>query len=301
MQAIFAVTDPSWLAHLAQIGGGEVNFWQPRPTRAAQEPGTPYIFKIRGSNLIGGFGFFSYWTEMPLAIAWETFRRANGVDSLADMRAKVGSLRRTHPGDDRIGCVVLSDTVILPPSEYVEAPRDWKQNIVRIAGYDMTSGEGARVWSQLRALDHRAAQPTQSALLQTPGGYSAPSLVAARRGQGAFRFMVMDAYGRRCAVTGERTLPALEAAHIRPYAELAAHDIRNGILLRSDVHRLYDAGLVTVKPDLTFRVSSAIDREYSNGKIYYALDGKPVSVPDDPDCRPDPDALTLHASEVFRP
>lgn len=90
MQAIFAVTDPSWLATLANVdvADGEVNFWQPRPTRAAQLPGTPYIFKIRGTDRIGGFGFFSYWTEMPLGIAWETFRVANGVASLAEMRAR---------------------------------------------------------------------------------------------------------------------------------------------------------------------------------------------------------------------
>jgi putative restriction endonuclease len=300
VQAIFAVTDPDWLVALGRVGGGEVNFWQPRPTRAAQVPGTPYIFKIRGSNRIGGFGFFSYWTEMPLAIAWETFREANGVASMGEMRSRVNALRRETTSDDRVGCIVLSDTVILPSSEYVAAPRDWKPNIVRIAGYDMETGEGARVWAQLRALDSRAAQPAQSALLQTPGGYSAPVLVAARRGQGAFRLMVMDAYARRCAVTGERTLPVLEAAHIRPFAERATHEIRNGILMRSDVHRLYDLGLVTVAPDLTFHVSKAIDREYSNGKIYYALDGSTVSVPEDPNRRPDPEALQWHASEVFR-
>lgn len=78
MNAIFAVTDPDWLKTLAETGASEVNFWQPRPTRAAQLPGTPYIFKVRGSNRIGGFGFFSYWTKMPLSVAWETFGSASG-------------------------------------------------------------------------------------------------------------------------------------------------------------------------------------------------------------------------------
>ena len=126
-------------------------------------------------------------------------------------------------------------------------------------------------------------------------------LVAARRGQGAFRFMVMDAYERRCAITGERTLPVLEAAHIRPFADHATHEIQNGILMRSDVHRLYDLGLVTVDPDLRFRVSPSIERDYSNGKIYYALDGSAIRVPADENRRPDPDALAWHTREVFRP
>jgi putative restriction endonuclease len=217
------------------------------------------------------------------------------------MRKRVGSLRRGSVDGDRVGCIVLSDTVILSPSEQIAAPRDWKPNIVRIAGYDMESGEGARIWNQLRALDIRAAQPAQSALVHVPGGYAEPKLVAARRGQGAFRFMVMDAYERRCAVTGERTLPVLEAAHIRPFAEHAAHEIQNGILMRSDVHRLYDLGLVTVEPNLQFRVSPSIERDYSNGKIYYALDGATIRVPADPKRRPDPEALAWHTQTVFRP
>ena len=49
-----------------------------------------------------------------------------------------------------------------------------------------------------------------------------------------------DAYERRCAVTGEKTLPVLEAAHIRPYALLGPHRVNNGLLLRSDLHKLFD-------------------------------------------------------------
>jgi putative restriction endonuclease len=113
--------------------------------------------------------------------------------------------------------------------------------------------------------------------------------------------MVMDAYARRCAVSGERTLPALEAAHIHPYAEEAKHEISNGILMRSDIHRLYDCGLVTVDSNLKFRVSRAIDRDYSNGKIYYALDGRPIAVPARSADRPDPEALAWHQSQVFKP
>lgn len=264
-------------------------------------PGTPYVFKVRGTDRIGGFGFFSYWTEMPLAIAWDTFLLRNGVASLSEMRTRVGDLRRANSLDDRVGCIVLSNTVILPENEYVDAPIDWKPNVVRIVGYDTVIGEGARVWNRLRALDPLAAQPQLSAVLDTPGGYADPRLVAARRGQGAFRLMVTDAYERRCAVTGERTLPVLEAAHIRPFSEHAQHEVRNGILMRSDVHRLYDLGLVTVEADLTFRVSRSIERDYSNGKIYYALDGTKIRTPEQSDRRPDVLALGWHASTVFRP
>jgi putative restriction endonuclease len=113
--------------------------------------------------------------------------------------------------------------------------------------------------------------------------------------------MVIDAYDRRCAVTGERTLPVLEAAHIHPFIEHGRHEVRNGILMRSDLHKLYDRGLVTVEPDLTFRVSRSIDRDYSNGKVYYALEGKTIASPARAEARADKARLAWHASEVFRP
>ncbi len=293
------MTDPGWLATLAAGGASEVNFWQPGASAVREAPGTPWIFKVKGTNTVGGFGFFMYWTSMPIAVAWEAFGVANGVASYSELRKRLRELR--HGEDDGVvGCVVLSDVVVLAAHERLAAPADWKRQTVSRAGYDMEHGEGARIWAELRLLDRRAAQPAFSPLVAAPGGYLEPKLVASRRGQGAFRLMVMDAYERRCAVTGERTLPVLEAAHIRPFAEVATHEVSNGILMRSDLHKLYDAGLVTVLPDLTFRVSRAIDREYSNGKIYYAIDGSSVRVPSRPDARPDPQALADHAARVFR-
>jgi putative restriction endonuclease len=53
--------------------------------------------------------------------------------------------------------------------------------------------------------------------------------------------LATEAHGRTCAITRERALPALETAHICPFAELETHSVRNGLLLRSDLHRLFDA------------------------------------------------------------
>ena len=72
--------------------------------------------------------------------------------------------------------------------------------------------------------------------------FGQPQLVKPRLGQGAFRILVTDIYGRRCAVTQERTLPALEAAHIRPYSDGGEHEAPNGLLLRRDIHSLFDTG-----------------------------------------------------------
>lgn len=70
--------------------------------------------------------------------------------------------------------------------------------------------------------------------------YGEPTLIRPRLGQGAFRASVTSVYQHRCALTGERTLPILDAAHIRPYDQGGEHEVTNGLLLRTDIHRLFD-------------------------------------------------------------
>jgi putative restriction endonuclease len=120
--------------------------------------------------------------------------------------------------------------------------------------------------------------------------------VKPRLGQGAFRILVTDIYERKCSITQERTLPALEAAHIRPYSDGGAHEARNGLLLRRDIHSLFDLGYVTVTPELRFEVSRRIREEYDNGRQYYAMHGKqiefPKMLPCDPTRRRSPGIMT---------
>ncbi|MDP9024373.1 MAG: HNH endonuclease, partial [Candidatus Eremiobacteraeota bacterium] len=224
MRAFIAVTHPIWLRRLRANGAREANFWQPRPSALRQQLGTPWIFKVRGLDRIAGYGFLSYYSVMPSGVAWETFGTANGVESYAELRSRLTDLR--HPGraDDSVGCVVLSDLALLEPDAYLPAPHGWKPNTVRGEYYDLEEGEGQRLWSSLTALE--PPRVAVSTLRSVPGGYGAAQVYLPRRGQGAFRLMVMDAYGRRCAITGEKTLPALDAAHIRPFHEQESHEVQ---------------------------------------------------------------------------
>ena len=125
-------------------------------------------------------------------------------------------------------------------------------------------------------------------------------LARARLGQGAFRALVTDAYHRRRAVTGERSLPALEAAHIRSHAAAGPNRTRNGLLLRADIHRLFDDGYVTVDTDLRFVVSPRLHEEFENGRVYYALDGRSLAnVPNRLTDQPGREFLEWHNSEVY--
>ncbi len=112
--------------------------------------------------------------------------------------------------------------------------------------------------------------------------------------------LVTDAYNRRCAMTGEKTLPVLEAAHIRQYSDGGPHRTSNGLLLRSDLHTLFDKGYMTVTPDYRIEVSPRIREEFDNGRDYYALHGRPlVTLPDNPTARPSKEFLDWH-NEKFR-
>ena len=75
-----------------------------------------------------------------------------------------------------------------------------------------------------------------------------PALAGAL-GQAAFKALVQEAYGRRCAVTGDKIVPVLQAAHIRPVTAEGENRVDNGLLLRSDVHTLFDRGYLGVHPD----------------------------------------------------
>jgi putative restriction endonuclease len=111
---------------------------------------------------------------------------------------------------------------------------------------------------------------------------------------------VTDAYERACAVTHEHSLPVLEAAHIVPYAQGGAHEVRNGLLLRSDLHRLLDLGYVTVTPELRLEVSGRLRGDFENARTYYPMHGTRVNVPSEPRLRPNPNLLRWHNESAFR-
>jgi hypothetical protein len=113
--------------------------------------------------------------------------------------------------------------------------------------------------------------------------------IAQRRGQPAFRDGLLAAYGRRCAVTGETAEAVLEAAHIDPYGESGCNDLSNGLLLRADVHTLFDLHLLAVDPAGRLEVSTSLRKT-----SYAELAGKSLAMPPDPSARPDPRRLADH-------
>jgi HNH endonuclease len=99
--------------------------------------------------------------------------------------------------------------------------------------------------------------------------------IVRRRGQPEFRKDLIDAYGGRCAITGCDAVDALEAAHIRRYTGESTQHVANGLLLRADIHTLFDLNLIGIVPEsLSVAVAPAI-----KSTVYGELEGKKISVP----------------------
>lgn len=303
LNLVIAVTDGDWFDLLRnQPGLAEVNFWAPSGANfRALQPGELFLFKLHSPrNFIVGGGIFAYANTLPCSLAWEAFGQANGAQSAQEMRARIARYRRIDSADRsdfEIGCRILTQPFFFDDKDWIPVPASWSPNIVSFKTYNTSDAEGLALWD---AVNDRLDRPRSPGVAEAQARFGEPHLIRPRLGQGAFRVLVTDTYQRRCAITRERTLPALEAAHIRPYGDGGEHEARNGLLLRRDIHSLFDAGYVTVTPDLRFEVSRRIKEEFDNGRHYYELHGKPIFSPDDILRRPDPNALAWHNEHAFR-
>jgi len=314
MNAYVAVTDNDWFGFLrdrdVQVGLDEVNFWYPKPwggSFGVLSDGQPLLFKLKSPhNAIAGGGFFKHYTELPLSLAWDAFGEKNGAPDRTAVWRRITNLRREEPGpadDPTIGCVLLVEPFFWPKDLWIDDPPGWHPNIQRGRTYDLREEDGGRIWEAVTARMKQArAAPAigESRQLELPGGYGESARQRRRLGQGTFRVLITDLYERRCAVTGERALPALDAAHIRPFSNTQEHALSNGLLLRSDVHRLFDAGYVTVTPDYRVEASETMREDFNDGENYLKLQGQKVWVPEAEDARPDPGVLAWHNEAVFR-
>ena len=296
------VTDQEWYQFLlARPQLTEVNFWRPSGRGfQAIGSGEPFVFKTHKPHdrLVGG-GFLSNATTLRISEAWEFFGEANGVSSLEEMRVAIARYRRQPLRDDEdplVGCVLLRDVFFVNESEAISPPPDFATNIVMGKSYDLGSESGSYLETALEALLRTS---TESGSVPGPV-FGDPRLVAARLGQQAFKALVLTAYERRCAITGAKIRPVLEAAHIRPVSREGQNRVDNGLLLRSDVHTLFDRGYLGVDPELRLHVSPRLRRDFGNGDEFYAHAGESlVSLPRRRADRPDREALEWHMDTTF--
>jgi hypothetical protein len=116
--------------------------------------------------------------------------------------------------------------------------------------------------------------PTQHRADHLAGGH-AHATVRVRVGQARFRTRLLAAHGDVCAFSGPAPQAALDACHLYSYSEVGKHHAEGGLLLRRDLHRLFDLGLVAVNPNtLTIDVADAL----SKFATYSSLHGQSLKV-----------------------
>lgn len=315
VEPFLAVTDQAWFDHLASSAAtgvhDEVNFWSPQATRPMKrmQPGLPVFFRLKAPiGAIAGYGFFAHFVVLGLDEAWATFREKNGDPDALRFLTRIGRYRHVDLLDPRaerapLGCTILRAARFWPRERWIPwgPEQGWHANTQK----GKTETHPVRV-SRLRAeLEYDAVvAPEEFAPRFELVDADERQLVLARsvlrEGQGAFRTRLLDAYGGRCAITGEHTVPVLDAAHVQPYLGPRSNHIQNGLLLTKEFHALLDAGLVTVTPEYLVRVSPRIRERWRNGHRYYPFDGRPLlALPDSPGHRPSAAALEWHNRRIF--
>lgn len=218
MKGWVANTHSDWFDFLAQQRRWEeVNFWNPSDYYAFRgEPGSPFFFRLKSPrNAIGGFGLVSGFARLPEWLAWECFTEGNGAATFAEMQERLSTIRLQNKiqgsGElKQIGCIILADAVFFPRDMWIKQPTDWGRQNLRYKGYDLTQGEGLRIWHECRERRIALAPkvPLDMTFQQPLQRWGRPTLVIPRLGQGTFRVAVTEAYARACAVTREHSLPA---------------------------------------------------------------------------------------------
>ena len=312
MKFWIGVTDNKWFEFLFARSPDEVNFWRPSGFGSFQAvpAGSPFLFKLHSPhNFIAGGGFFIKHSNLPLSVAWEAFGEKNGAASQEELHLRIEKFRSNKPRehDPVIGCTVLVNPFFFERKDWIPAPSDWAPSIVQGKTYETDQEVGRDIWIKIqerltvsnpqRGINEADRAPVAA---EEVARYGSEFLMRARLGQGAFRVLVTEAYARRCAVTGERTLPALQAAHIKPFSKLGHNLTTNGLLMRSDLHKLFDLGYISVNPELHIEVSRKIKEEYENGRDYYALHGRKLAViPAASKDRPSDQFLQWHNQNVY--
>ena len=312
MRGYVGVTDDEWFRFLAarpEVSRAEVNFWRPSGGNAfrALTPGEPFFFKTHAPhNRVVGGGFFSGFAALPVSEAWQMFGEANGVTNLQRMRERIAHYRREPIGpheDPVIGCVFVRDVTFFADDMAQDPPPGFALNIVQGKGYDMGDSHVERYFADLmqlvlgKAIDIDFSQPWHT----TGPVFGDPRLTPYRLAQQAFKAVVLSAYHGHCAVTGTKIRPVLQAAHIRPVTNGGENRLDNGMLLRSDVHTMFDNGYLAVDPRQNkLIVSPRLREDFGNGAEFYSKAGQVIALPDRRVDQPNAEFLEWHLDTVYK-
>ncbi len=293
---VISPTDNAWFTFLKDSGQNSfVNFWTPTPWNIKKlNRGNRWYFLLKSPiRQIGGFGEFYEYKNLTAIGAWNEFGQRNGCHSREDLINKIQRYldknsvkyggKSIKIDTYQIGCVVLKNCQFWEEENYMN-PSDYQINFP----------------TQVVKLKYFEGYNPLMSLIDTSLNFNLISeqredytvTVKQRKGQGQFKGKILKAYNNKCCITGETCPELLEAAHIQPYLTELSNHIQNGILLRVDLHRLYDNGLLFIDKDYIVHISSLII-----GDDYLKYNGKSMSLPISLENYPSQKALELKRAD----
>ena len=301
-------TDHDWFDFCKSQGDlEEVNFWQPsRQHFKAIDIGGIFFFRRKSPiNKIGGFGVLASAGEATIQTAWESLGLSNGVETKKDFIDRVRKYKKSSTVDDQtlVGFKILVDPVFLDKEHWIDVPKDWSKNIVTGKGYYQDAIHVKPLLELFerhkREATYRASNtPSEQGFAEIQSGFKYRQSAKLRVGQSIFRMALLSAYQNKCAITGTAVEVCLEAAHISAFSETVSHEISNGLLLRRDIHALFDSRLLSVDNENRIRLSKRLKEAPEVGDEYLQLEGKELSMPTNPIFQPSKIRLAEHFSSL---
>lgn len=288
---MFAIspTDVEWFKFLRTEGlNSEINFWTPTPWNVSRlASGDKLYFMLKSPiRKIGGYGQFVEYKNMSINDAWNKYGFKNGCTSKQELIDRLDKYKASNSSDERsvtdseIGCIVLTNAVYYDDDKFLDLDNydiDFSRFIVKIKYYNENDPLEIATESMVKEFE---LLPTSLEKLKKS------RLVTERKGQGNFRAIITTAYSNKCCITNETTPELLEAAHIQPYFDENSNHVKNGLLLRVDLHKLYDNGLLYIDESFKIHISPEVKSEY-----YQKLNGTTIRLPENSNLHPSKEAL----------
>lgn len=289
-------TDKDWFDQLkAQPDLREVNHWQPSGVKfKILAEGGIFFFRLKSPiNMIGGFGLLASAENASVSLLWDSIGTANGVNSKEEFVARVKHYRTKNnvqgfvDENTHVGFKILVEPVFLSEKDWFPEPSDWSPQIVVGKSYSSDTTIGQYLMSNYMRL--AGETPRRDAIARQMFGFEEPPQagfatrnVKQRTGQNLFKLSLLYAYDGKCAVSGCDIEEVLDGAHIHPFSETQDHSIPNGILLRKDIHALFDRGAFTIDHDYRIRFTEQFKERYPMDANSYAnFDGQKLKLPKD--------------------
>ncbi|MDO4302594.1 MAG: HNH endonuclease [Bacillota bacterium] len=308
MEMYVGLTDFEWYTFQMNKKYDELNFWRPGTTSfKALQPNDIFLFKLKKPYyaIVGG-GYFVGYSQLPCDVVWEMFGSKNGTENEQVFYKRVLDYKRKNNmnlNNLNIGSIVLTEPFFFEQKDWIKPMNDWSDSIVQGKKYNINIGEGKRVYEEVlaRIYNHNTVSTDNNHVVADRMVKYYEAMTKHRIGQGAFRVIVTNAYLRKCAITGEKVLPVLQAAHIKAFSEGGPNDLNNGMLLRSDVHTLFDKGYITIDTDYYVDISKHLKEEFGESESYDRYHGKRIeNLPVRKEDYPLKEYLQWHNDNVFK-